>query len=122
MFDKNLLKQLKKIRKIHNKRVKIENRIEENLKQVKLTQEETNLLDEATKNFFPKSGRWSSNEIATNENYLLRHLRDDYWLAKEIKDEIELHNSNLNIDLYKVLKYVKKVGIFVFIETNMNKE
>ena len=114
MFDKNLLKQLKKIRKIHNKRIKIENRIEENLKQVKLTQEETNLLDEATKNFFPKSGRWSSNEFATNENYILHHLNDDYWLAKEIKDEIELHNSNFNIDLYKVLKYVKKSGNFRF--------
>lgn len=114
MFDKKLLKQLKKIRKIHNQRVKIEKRIEENLKKVKLTQEETNLLDEATKNFFPNSGRWSSSEFKKDENCILCHLRDDYWLAKEIKDEIELHNSNLNIDLYKVLKYVKKSGNFRF--------
>ena len=30
MFDKNLLKQSKKRRKIHNKKIEIENRIEKN--------------------------------------------------------------------------------------------
>lgn len=106
MFDKNLLKQLKKIRKIHNKRIKIENRIEENLKQVKLTQEETCILEEITKKFFPNHGSWTSNAYDKSEDSIYCHLRDNYWLAKKIKNNVS------NIEYAKVLKFVSTSDFF----------
>jgi len=106
IFDKKLLITIKKIRKIHNKKVKIEKRIETRLSEISLSDEEIKKLEEVTKKFFPNHGGWSHWAYRKEEDSLYCHLRDEYWLAKKIGINVP------DIEYAKVLKFVSTNDFF----------
>lgn len=65
------------------------------------------LLEKATLDFFPKSGRWGFDAFAKSEDSLLCHLRDEKWLAVKLQKEL-----NYEIDINEVLDYVKTSRFF----------
>ena len=76
-----------------------------------LTKEEE-LLETATKNFFPKSGIWYSNCFSRLKehsfSYLPCNLRDYEWLAHTLQKYEKLNN----ISYYKILEFVKTSELF----------
>ena len=70
------------------------------------------ILDEATINFFPKSGEWYSDCFRKprdlSMNNLPCHLRDDMWLARMLNKYQSLSNISFN----KILNYVRTSHFF----------
>ena len=58
------LEILKKIRSKFNKKDELAKKIDIDLSNIHLSIDEEKILKEATKDFFPKSGSWSSSEFA----------------------------------------------------------
>lgn len=75
------------------------------------------ILEEATKNIFPKTGGWSSccydKLDDLSKTFLPCHLRDDEWLAKMLKKDQKLYNLNHEqiINFIKTSNYFTKKGI-----------
>ncbi len=70
------------------------------------------ILEEATRNFFPKTGAWSSvcfgrDDTLQMEN-LPGHLHDDMWLSKMLKKTQELHFLDFN----DILSFVRTSNFF----------
>ena len=75
-------------------------------------EEELNLLEKVTKEFFPKSGIWYSSCFERPTDYKIEylpcHLRDDEWLAHTMKISKKLDN----IDYKKILNFIKSSELF----------
>lgn len=83
-----------------------------NIKQELTDEEELELLETATKNFFPKSGVWYSSCFNRSKEhtyiYLPCNLRDYEWLAHTMQKYEKLNN----ISYHKILDFVKTSKLF----------
>jgi len=121
----NVLDYLKKLRnKLTNNKVylvpyekigfKTENHLEENNDDIVKLQDEEELvlLENATKEFFPKSGLWTSVCFQRPKEYgigyLPCHTRDEEWLAHTLQITKNLNN----IDFQKILNFIKTSELF----------
>lgn len=72
----------------------------------------TNELDQATLDFFPKTGAWYSNCFRRPDELRMEnlpcHLRDDIWLAKMLKKDQKLYYMSHS----KVLDFVRTSQFF----------
>ena len=91
---------------------KPEQELIENQKTNLTKEEELELLETATKNFFPKRGVWYSSCFERPKEhlhmYLPCNLRDYEWLAHTLQKYEKLDN----ISYYKILEFVKTSKIF----------
>ena len=90
---------------------KDEERFEENLS-LTTSKALLEVLDNASRDFFPKTGEWYSHcfkrPIELNMGNLPCHLRDDLWLMKMFKKEKHLGAINSKY----ILNYIKNSSVF----------
>lgn len=96
----NVNKAKRKLENTYEENKNRNNIVDSTAKRVKyLTTKER--IEEAAKNFFPKSGSWSASEFRKSPDSLIQHLRDEKWLAKELQSRyLE------DIDYPTILEYV----------------
>lgn len=103
LTKEQLLKKYIDINKSFNNRQK-----KRYLENKKLNPNTVKTLEKATTNFFPKSGRWSSECFRMTNDNLLCHLRNNYWLATKLQAKQGLENISIN----EILDFIRTSTFF----------